>query len=29
MLTVLAIGERMAELLAEAQGWRREVKPKP
>lgn len=28
MITVLAIGERCAELVAEAQGWRREVRPK-
>lgn len=28
MLTVLAIGERCAEILAEAQGWKRELRPK-
>jgi hypothetical protein len=28
MLTVLAIGERTAEMLAEAQGWKREMKPR-
>ncbi|KAA8906817.1 choline dehydrogenase [Sphaerosporella brunnea] len=27
MLTVLAIGERAAEMIAETQGWRRELKP--
>jgi hypothetical protein len=28
MLTVFAIGERCAEIVAEVQGWKREVRPK-
>ena len=28
MLTVLAIGERMAEMIAEEAGWRREERPR-